>query len=392
MSKDDNKQVQEALQAIKKLVEVSENQLDSAQDVLTLDQVVWRNPVTDEAEDAGLTEQSSAPSKAALSVSERDLRGAAMRLDKADAPVTMKTIIKAGPANTELPQSQSDDLSQSPNSGKEQATPPQQVSAASPPETPKAPVTSPLQASKGDYIKASVSEQTVQESRQKASQTLANVSSDIQELTAPLGRRGGGFYSRPVTDTPAMPVIQTTVTPQEPKAQQATASNLAERQKADNAPAPSSPRAPVHAPVLDDFAGSDFNFSAAEGLMTAASFDHLQGNRPPIQPDIDVPIASPPVDDPVQEIQQFYADQDADDNDVTPVGQPNLHIVSDQTLADDETEEEGFSGAVRLALRAIIKEQVSSWLQGNMTGLIEEALTTPQKRPGAKNNPSSKKR
>ena len=73
-------------------------------------------------------------------------------------------------------------------------------------------------------------------------------------------------------------------------------------------------------------------------------------------------------------------------------GQPNLHIVSDQSAASHQEEEEGFSSAVRLALRSIIKEQVSSWLQGNMTELIEEALTNPQKRPSSSSKPTSKKR
>ena len=73
-------------------------------------------------------------------------------------------------------------------------------------------------------------------------------------------------------------------------------------------------------------------------------------------------------------------------------GQPNLHVVSDQTFEEENDEENGFSGDVRMALRSLIREQVSTWLQGNMTGLIEEALSSPNKKPSSKSRPKTTKR
>ena len=128
--------------------------------------------------------------------------------------------------------------------------------------------------------------------------------------------------------------------------------------------------------------------------MTAADFESLEQTIPDIKPHIEVPIAPPAVANPVDEVhqrlQQAHHGIDkpvgedipelTEDFQSTPMGQPNLHVVSDQTAFENDDEDEGFSGDVRLALRALIKEQVSTWLQGNMTGLIEEALSTPNKR------------
>ena len=129
--------------------------------------------------------------------------------------------------------------------------------------------------------------------------------------------------------------------------------------------------------------------------MTAASFRDLAGQHAPIAPEVNIPLAQPAVSDPASEAQAIFEEAPAfeDDSEDNLPAYPNLHIVSDQTAqADGDDEEEGFSGAVRMALRSIIKEQVSTWLQGNMTGLIEEALTTPQKRPSSGAKSSKKKR
>ena len=100
-----------------------------------------------------------------------------------------------------------------------------------------------------------------------------------------------------------------------------------------------------------------------------------------VNPDIQVPIADPPVADPVREVQIMFEDDEDDNDEWSPVSQPNLQLVSDSRFEDEETEEEGFSGTVRSALRSIIKEQVTSWLHNNMTDLIEDALSAPPQRP-----------
>ena len=135
--------------------------------------------------------------------------------------------------------------------------------------------------------------------------------------------------------------------------------------------------------------------------MTAASFSDLADQQAvPITPEVNVPIAQPAVSDPASEAQSLFEEAQAPHDDSFEADEampayPNLHIVSDQGAIGDgatEDEEEGFSGAVRMALRSIIKEQVSTWLQGNMTGLIEEVLTTPQKRPSSGAKSGKKKR
>ena len=87
--------------------------------------------------------------------------------------------------------------------------------------------------------------------------------------------------------------------------------------------------------------------------------------------------------DPVAEVQIMYEDEEpapSYEDDVSPYSQPNLHVVSDQTSsAQEKKKRKGFSGAVRSALRSIIKEQVSHWLHDNMTDLIEDALSGPSK-------------
>ena len=50
MTRRDDKQVTEALQAIRKLVEMSEDKMGKGDDIVTLDHVVWRNPIKDEDE------------------------------------------------------------------------------------------------------------------------------------------------------------------------------------------------------------------------------------------------------------------------------------------------------------------------------------------------------
>ena len=59
MSRRDDKQVQEALEAIRKLVEVSEDKFEASSDVVTLDNVVWRNPTKDEVEEENVASADS---------------------------------------------------------------------------------------------------------------------------------------------------------------------------------------------------------------------------------------------------------------------------------------------------------------------------------------------
>ena len=110
----------------------------------------------------------------------------------------------------------------------------------------------------------------------------------------------------------------------------------------------------------------------------------------PVKPNIQVPIADPPVENPVDEVQMMFQPEVEEMPHAT--GQPNLHVVSDQTFEEENDEENGFSGDVRMALRSLIREQVSTWLQGNMTGLIEEALSSPNKKPSSKSRPKTTKR
>ena len=352
MSRDDDKQVQDALLAIRKLVEMSGDQMGANEDVLTLDNVVWRNPVKEEAEDAPHAE--TAVAKAPV-----------------DAPsqghdIVEELLQKAPVASASLSVSSRDlDMPQNKEAVKRDVVIP--------------PVTSPL----------ALDDEAPELVAIKEHETPPKAPEEVTDLTSPLGRRGGGFYSA-IPQKPAIKAL----------ADEVSAKRAPDVKVPQGTPvsAPVSVSQPIaHEPALTDFHGADFNFSAAEGLMTAASFTEL--NQPltkPIAAEVNIPVAEPAVSDPVSDVQAMFpaeepAEEPEEHQEEIYSGHPNLHVVSDQTQ-DADDEEEGFSGAVRLALRSIIKEQVSTWLQGNMTGLIEEALTSPQKRPSSSSKPSSKKR
>ena len=375
MTKRDDKQVQDALQAIKALVESSDLSEGADQDIVTLDHVVWRNPVKEEPETVSETDhltlasaaeqqdRVSAPSSSDKAVISPSLSVSPHELQSFDKkPVIATDIVK--PRTTELPEI----LKTAPE---------------------------PLMDPSVNTHLPNHERSTPQADRRAHNQ--AEYEPAVQELTTPIGRRGGGFYSG--TGPSLTPVIKTSKAPMpELPADKAPV--------AGSQPAPDEQRptpaqtAPEAKPPLPDapFHGSDFNFSPAEGLMTAASFEGLEKwPETPIEPEINVPIAEPAVADPAREVQMMFA-QTQEEPEEAPFSQPTLHIVSDQTANsyEDDDAEEGFSGTVRMALRSIIKEQVSSWLQGNMTGLIEEALSTPQKpsRRGTKSssNTPTKKR
>ena len=127
--------------------------------------------------------------------------------------------------------------------------------------------------------------------------------------------------------------------------------------------------------------------------MTPASLRELSAPLPPLSQHRLRLLSAEAVADPVAEVQRMYEDEEpapSYEDDVSPYSQPNLHVVSDQTSSAQEEEEKEFSGAVRSALRSIIKEQVSHWLHDNMTDLIEDALSGPskpaQQAPVAKQN------
>lgn len=371
MSRDDDKQIQDALLAIKKLVEMSGDKMGMSDDVLTLDNVVWRNPVKDEAEHTPQSDQNSSeelavgtPATAEMSLSKpSEPKASEQKASEQKAPEPNVAVTQARISVS------SRDLDM-----------PQRHDVIAPPLT--SPLAREEKAPEGGAI--------IQPAPQV--QAVPEIAQEVTELTSPLGRRGGGFYSamtpKPAIKTLAEQMVSDrlpTTPPQQAAAPMAAA-----------APAPL-----AHEPALTDFHGADFNFSAAEGLMTAASFAELDHAKTPVTAEVQVPLAEPAVSDPVRDVQAMFQEPEYEapeheahqheGADLAYSAHPNLTVVSDQTQEADD-EEEGFSGAVRLALRSIIKEQVSTWLQGNMTGLIEEALTTPQKRPTSSSKPTSKKR
>ena len=361
MSRDDNKQVEDALQAIKKLVEISESKLSSDEEVINLDNVVWRNPVS-EAEDTSVQTE-AAPTPSSLSVSSYDLNKLKSQIKERTPSNRDSSIQKPVEAQVKIsPQPIEND---------------EKNIITSPVVTPPLELSSP--------------ESTPDTSRQKLLNDMAEIAGDIQELTGPIGRRGGGFYSdRPAVPAPK-PIIVTSplektasdsVEPAEKPSQPRTADVKQEM--------PGEKVASEIEPAITDFQGADFNFSTAEGLMTAADFEEMAQLSTPVKPNIQVPIADPPVANPVDEVQMMF--QPAEEEVSHATGQPNLHVVSDQTFEEENDEENGFSGDVRMALRSLIREQVSTWLQGNMTGLIEEALSSPNKKPSSKSRPKTTKR
>ena len=361
MSRDDNKQVEDALQAIKKLVEISESKLSSDEEVINLDNVVWRNPVS-EAEDTSVQTEAS-PTTSSLSVSSYDLNKLKSHNKEQALPKRDSSIQKPieSQVNTSPQPIENDEINIS--------------------DTPNA--TSPLELHSP--------EPNPDTSRQKLLNDMAEIAGDIQELTGPIGRRGGGFYS----DRPAVPVPKPIIvtSPLEKTASDSVepVEKLSQPRAADvKQEMPREKVASEIEPAITDFQGADFNFSSAEGLMTAADFEEMAQLSTPVKPNIQVPIADPPVANPVDEVQMMF--QPAEEEVSHATGQPNLHVVSDQTFEEENDEENGFSGDVRMALRSLIREQVSTWLQGNMTGLIEEALSSPNKKPSSKSRPKTTKR
>lgn len=373
MGEASDKEVHDALRAIKKLVELNGADFDDDKTIVTLDHVVWRNPVSDAAEDNDDVLSLDTSHLLAKTLENRPM-------PSADA--------KAAPS------SHGDDLNAKPV--EHSAAPPQADSD----ETTMA--TSRRQATFADAARTPQPDQSGNEKISPAAS--ASVSPrDITDLGVPIARRGGGLYAnKPVIPTSqsepddASPVMsQSLATPQispqpvspqqthvheldEPQISPSVSSVPQENREAANRIEPPLP----HDYGEQDFAGYDFSFAPTEGLMSPVSLRELSDSAtPPIAPEIAVPLADPPVADPVREAQMLFIDEDneAEAEFEAPISQPNLHIVSDQTAYETE-EDEGFSGTVKTALRAIIKEQVSSWLHNNMTDLIEEALSGPPQR------------
>ena len=416
MSREDSKQVEDALDAIKKLVELSENKLGQDDTVLTLDHVVWRNPVSDAPEEAVLAAPAPLPVPTPKGKSSRTSSVSVSPHDLSDVPLVMNEPIAI------------DEIVPSPEPVATSPKPTEIIGKSAEPPTAASMTATPLNtapsASEADNAKAEAT-------RQRIAHELAQASEDVKELTAPLGRRGGGFYSSPDHHDHAKIAIKTHSAPSsapqvamsatmpEPPLQDASLPEVVIDVPASKAPEPSrraqQPDLPNKAPdassqrpeeiepALTDFQGADFNFSVAEGLMTAADFESLEQTLPEIKPQIEVPLSPPPVANPVDEVHQMLGQTNQEmpadgpseifeEMHATPMGQPNLHVVSDQSAYDNDDGDEGFSGDVRMALRSLIKEQVSTWLQGNMTGLIEEALSTPNKRGSSKSKPKTTKR
>ena len=246
MSRDDDKQVQDALLAIKKLVEMSGDQMGTSNDVLTLDNVVWRNPVKEEAEEAPQDEPQDEP-------------GALAEAQIQTSAVTQEAAQKAPVAEASLSVS-SRDLDS--HQKKELVTHP----VTSPPvREDKAPEL--LVKAEPELEPQPVIRQ--QETPQPENPQPENPQ-DVTDLTSPLGRRGGGFYSA-MTQKPAIKLLADEI-----RAEPAPEAQTIQQTPASLAVPVTAPSPPTHEPALTDFHGADFNFSAAEGLMTAASFAELK--------------------------------------------------------------------------------------------------------------------
>ena len=411
MARRDDKQVTEALQAIRKLVEMSEDKMGKGDDIVTLDHVVWRNPIKDEDEILDDSADTLEPIPQTFSPPKSTAKGLSLSSDQpvvsdheteADAQEKPRPITQTSPiaASGVVTARELDGIGRKPLEMSQIVRKREPVAASmpTPPQTTDPAFTSP--SARMENQPAAVP------SALPPANPQIEASAPITELTQPLGRRGGGYYTglprnQSVPDVMVKPAIEAAkpepkIAPTEPR--EALVSN---RDQIDDKPS-------VNAPKNEVFADDDFSFHIAETPMSRLSFEPIaaeaSGEMPHvIQPDIQVPIAQPAVSNPAEEVQKMFASEPAsqsdevtaysesEDNFDEPISHPTLHIVSDTSLDDDEEDDApGFSGAVRGALRSIIKEQVSSWLQGNMTDLIEEALTSPQKRPKSSRKPSSK--
>lgn len=368
MSGDNGKQVDDALEAIRKLVEMSEQKLDDTSDIVTLDHVVWRNPVADEDHDDGELTTDNKPLPA-MSASFGQAPLPPSYMTKLSKPADDK--IDEAPAIQGEPKAQSEEAVIGIDADKSQA--PQHTQTQDERELGK--------------IDLPVS---------------PSLSDEIKELDTPIGRRGGGFYQ----DLPKKPVLATTppassapVTPAAPITPAAPAKQTARDEPIIEKPKPlpqaTLTKQPQSSPSISSqhfsgqhFSGQDFSLPASEAFMTPTSLRELsEADRPLVTPDIQVPIADPPVADPAREVQNMFTEEEPEEE-WAPISQPNLQLVSD-SRHEEEPDEEGFSGTVRHALRSIIKEQVTSWLHQNMTDLIEDALSAPPQRPA---RPSSGKK
>ena len=362
MSSDNGKQVDDALEAIRKLVEMSEQKLDDKSDIVTLDHVVWRNPVADEDYDDGpIDTENKVQIPKTASFSRAPLLPSQMtKLSPQDDAInTASSKIDALPA-----------LEQ-PFDSKEDANP---------------------------VLASSADEADNADNAQKQPSSPVSYADDITELGAPIGRRGGGFYQ----DVPKKPVVATQPPANSPSIQQEPLLSISSpksepemvpprAEKRQPAPQAIEPKISVSSTY---FSGEDFSLPASEAFMTPTSLKELnEADRPDIKPEINVPIVDPPVDDPVREVQIMFNDDEENDDSWEPISQPNLQLVSDSRYEDEDGEEdEGFSGTVRSALRSIIKEQVTSWLHNNMTDLIEDALSAPPQRPARSTRKTQPKR
>ena len=361
MSSDNGKQVDDALEAIRKLVEMSEQKLDDKSDIVTLDHVVWRNPVADEDYDDTQIEAETKvimPKTASFS----------------QAPLPPSQMTKLSSQDDEIKTNESEADAQPALANISDAT---------------------------DEAKSALSSSAEKtDNLEKQPLSPASYEDEITELSAPIGRRGGGFYQ----DLPKKPVVTTqppaNSSPITKQAQQA--SIVTPKPKPEPEIRPPKPEVRQPAPQAVEpkfsvsstyFSGQDFSLPASEAFMTPTSLKELnEADRPDINPEINVPIADPPVDDPVREVQIMFNDEEEDDS-WEPISQPNLQLVSDSRYEDEVSEEdEGFSGTVRSALRSIIKEQVTSWLHNNMTDLIEDALSAPPQRPARSTRKTQPKR
>ena len=407
MARRDDKQVIEALQAIRKLVEMSEDKMGKGDDIVILDHVVWRNPIKDEDEILDAAADTQEPIYQTSLPPKSTAKGLLLSSDQpvvsdneteADAKEKPRPITQTSPiaASGVVTARELDGIGRKPLEMSQIVRKKEPVAASMPtsPQTTEPAFTSP--SSRMD---------NQPEAEPSALPPANEASAPITELTQPLGRRGGGYYTglprnQSVPNVMVKPAIEAAkpepkIAPSEPR--EALVSN---RVQIDDKPS-------VNAPKNEAFADDDFSFHIAETPMSRLSFEPMaaeaSGEMPHvIQPDIQVPIAQAAVANPAEEVQKMFASEPAsqsdevtaysepEDNFDEPISHPTLHIVSDTSLDDEEDDAPGFSGAVRGALRSIIKEQVSSWLQGNMTDLIEEALTSPQKRPKSSRKPSSK--
>ena len=364
MSRERDKQVDEALAAIRKLVEGEDkptSYADQDDGIVTLDKVVWRNPAKDKEP---FDEPASADVPAIL-MPEDAIHQKSDNAQTADSDSDAKPALKldtgAEPQPTKRPLASSGSIS------------PHDIALITELKTPIA--------RKGDAL---------------FGQDTTAMAEDAPAWPAPL--------PQPSQETPAAPTIETA--PSAPATEPTFERVPAAKEEPELvATPPNEPvsltnivdknpfavperdepslEMPVTPPVNKVARDQDFTFAASESLMTPASLRELSEPFTPIEPTpVEIAVQPEAVADPVAEVQRMYEVEEPSpsyDDEMTPYSQPNLHVVSDQTSSVQEEEEEGFSGAVRSALRSIIKEQVSHWLHDNMTDLIEDALSGPTK-------------